>query len=506
MKSAAVSVRLPGPPDLSLAGDPIAIQIEFTSRCQLRCRMCPLTTGSSSTSHSPGPMHELVFEHVLAIARRCRRVILAGYGEPLTNPECLPMLRALDAEGIDIAIATNGIALTPTIAEELVALEHVTFINISIDSPDPDVYHQVRGGNVERSLQGLRNLMAVVNTPDRVVVSSVAMATNLASLVEFPALLAELGVRRYALQAVMDYTDYAYEHRLVDHVELETRLFDIEAACIAHGIVLELSVPARTRADFRDPDGTQQQFYGTATWDEQFTRQCNVPWDIPFIDKDGGVFACCFAGSANERQLGRLGPETFDEIWSGPAARQFRRDILDGTTTPDICRRCSVAPLGRHPFRTWAATVVGANAVVRDASTATVSVSVLNTSDQTWTPDHRIHVATSTPRDTRTSPATHPAWLSPNRPATMREAAVAPGDVATFEFPAAVPRFGEATSEFELVADGTCWFPDTRFTFIARSARRDLRRTPVAALYRRVLPRPVRKTLARTLLRRARAA
>src|SRR5579862_5539469 len=72
---------------------PVALQLEITSDCQLRCRMCPLTTGISSTAGSPGPMQPAVFDDVLALARRCGRVIIAGYGEPLTNPNCLPLLR-----------------------------------------------------------------------------------------------------------------------------------------------------------------------------------------------------------------------------------------------------------------------------------------------------------------------------------------------------------------------------------------------------------------------------
>ena len=77
--------------------------------------MCPLTTGTSSSSFEPGPVNDAVFDEVLAIARRCRTVVLAGYGEPLTNPQCLPMLRALDAEGIEVGMATNGIALPPAL-------------------------------------------------------------------------------------------------------------------------------------------------------------------------------------------------------------------------------------------------------------------------------------------------------------------------------------------------------------------------------------------------------
>jgi radical SAM protein with 4Fe4S-binding SPASM domain len=483
--------------DLFSSEYPIALQVEFTSHCQLRCRMCPLTTGTSSSSGAPGPMHDLVFDEVLRVARRCRSVILAGYGEPLTNPQCLPMLRRLDAEGIGVAIATNGLALSSAVARELVALQHLSLINVSIDSPDPKTYSDVRGGNVRRALQGLRNLMAVIDDPNRVVVSSVAMESNLASLVAFPALLEELGVKRFGLQAVMDYTEYAFGHRLRDHPELEATLHEIEIACAAHDIELELSVPDRTRDDFDDPARSGTRFYGSDKWDDRFTRQCNVPWDIPFIDKDGRVFACCFAGSAGERQLGQIGPDSFDDIWTGVNFRQFRRDIVDGATTPDICRRCSIAPIGIHLFKTWAAVIVGEDVELRDDSTAIVSLSVLNAGEQTWTREHQIRVATSAPRDSTTTPLTHPAWLSPNRPATMREELVPPGERATFAFPVVVARAAAHSGAFELVADDICWLPNTRFTVTVHGPPRKPHLERVARVLRPVVPRRVRVRCAR---------
>ena len=210
---------------------PMALQVEFTSRCNLRCRMCPLTTKASSSSAAPGPMFDAVFDEVLAVARRCRWVIVAGYGEALTNPQCLPMLRALDAEGIDMSIATNGLALTPAVARSLSEIRHLSMINVSIDSPDPDVYRAVRRGNVHRALDGLRNLMAEIDRPERVMVSSIAMLETLESLVDFPPLLAEIGVRRYAVQAIVDYNDYCVGQRLLDHPEMAALFDAIEASC-----------------------------------------------------------------------------------------------------------------------------------------------------------------------------------------------------------------------------------------------------------------------------------
>jgi radical SAM protein with 4Fe4S-binding SPASM domain len=453
--------------------DPVALQIEVTSRCNLRCRMCPLTTSTSSSSAEPGPMFEAVFDEVLVVARRCGRVIVAGYGEALTNPQCLPMLRALDAEGIDMSIATNGLALSPTVARELVALRNLSMINVSIDSPDPEVYRAVRRGNLRRALDGLRNLMAAVDRPERVMVSSIAMQETVASLIEFPALLAELGVRRYAVQAVVDYNDFCVEQRLLDHPEVAPLFEGIEAACAAYGIRFDLSVPERSRADYADPAHARQRFYGDGSWDERVTRQCLVPWEIPFVDKDGRVYPCCNAASADERPLGRIGDQTFDEVWNGREFQQFRADIVDGRTTPGICRRCTVAPLGEHLLGRWGASLVSTR-VTASGRRVKIRVSVRNTGSHTWTRADQVRIGLARPRDAPARLACAD-WLAPNRAATFRESEVPRDGTATFEF--AVRRVPGVTSEeFAVVADGACWLPGTHFIVTVRGRPR-LRRS-----------------------------
>lgn len=485
---------------------PMMLQVEFTSRCSLRCRMCPLTTGTSSSSASPGPMEDVIFDELLPIARRCGRVLLAGYGEPLTNRQCIPMLRVLNGEGIEIAMATNGLALSPAVSRQLVALEHLRHINVSIDSPDADVYRQLRGAEVGRALQGLRNLMAAIDDPERVTVSSVALRATLPTLVAFPGLLAQMGVRRFILQEAMDYNDYAQQQGLVDQVQLAGLLEAIEASCVAHGLSFELSAPDRSRADVEDPSGAVERFYGSGGWDERFTRQCDIPWNVPFIDKDGRVFPCCFAAAANEYQLGQLGAQTFDEIWTGPSFQEFRHDIVDGRTTPEICRRCTAAPLGQHQFRTWAASVLSGSATVTDDGNATVSVAVRNDGDRAWTAADFVHIGAAQPRDSG-SPLAHPAWLSANRAATFRQPTVPPGATAAFEFPVVVPQGPAVSALFEIVADGVCWLPNTAFAVNLPShsspplkiALRGLQRQrgPVSRTCRRAVPTPLLRWFAR---------
>jgi radical SAM protein with 4Fe4S-binding SPASM domain len=472
---------------------PVALQVEVTSTCNLRCRMCPLTTGTSSSSQSAGPMHDIVFDALLDIARRVRQVIFAGYGEPLTNPRFLSMLRTLDDEGIATSFATNGLMLNGKVARTLAELRHLTLVNVSIDSPDETVYRSVRGGNLRRALAGVRELVTQIG-PERVAVSAVAMDVTLPSIATFPALLASIGVRRFSVQAVHDYTPYAEDQRLLGHHEHRHLLEELHEQCRAHGIVLEVTGDERTRADVDDPAHARARYYGNGAWDPQQTRQCSVPWEIPYVDKDGRVFPCCFAGAANEAQLGDVHDDEFLTIWRGERFGRFRRDLLDGRTTPDICRRCTLAPLGEHVLHQWAGVVVAANL---EPATGYVAVTARNAGTQVWTATSRLRVGTSGPRDTPSLLA-HESWPDWNRAFEYDGPDVAPGEHATFVF--AIERVNNVEQDFELLVEGTCWMDQTRFTISTstRSTRvlRGIHAAPrVGSVARRLTPPRVRRWL-----------
>lgn len=429
---------------------PFAMQLELTSRCNLRCVMCPLTTGTSSTSGAPGAVSGDTWERILPVARRCQQVFVAGYGEPFTNPRCVDLLRDLDEHGVETTIATNGLVVTPAIASALASLRHLSRVNVSIDSPDPDVYRALRGSNLRRALQGLRNLLDALG-PGHITVSSVLMTQNARSLLAFPALLAELGVRYYDVQGVMDYNEVAQASSLLGRADLAEVIDALRDECERHGVYLLVGSEDRLRLELRDPVAARQRYHDRPGADAHVTRQCMVPWEVPFVDKDGSVFACCYAASSNARVLGNVHERPLETIWVDEPFRQFRLDILDGTSTPEPCRSCTVATLGEHPLRTWSATIDPASVRV---TRRRVTFRAVNTGTRPWTRTDLVRAGT---RD-GDSPIAHRSWLLPTRPGTFEEDVVLPGASATFSF-AVEPVAHAVTQHFHLVVEDVLWIP-----------------------------------------------
>jgi radical SAM protein with 4Fe4S-binding SPASM domain len=435
------------------------LQVELTSHCNLKCRMCPLTTGSTLSSAQQGPMGNLVWAEVVRAARLAGEVLATGFGESLTSKETLHRLRELDALGVRIAITTNGTAATPAIAAELAALRNLVHVNVSIDSPDPATYRAIRGGELERALRGTANLAAALAGSNRLTVSSVLMASSLASLVEFPALLAAMGVRTWHLQSYIDYSTDDGEPGLTRLAGAAGLLDEIRAACDAAGVHLDCALPERLQLELRDPARAKDQ-YGTLIAAAGATRQCALPWELPYVDKDGRVFPCCFAASTPSAVLGDLREKPLEEIWRGDDYARFRERLVHAVDIPPVCRGCSVTPLGPHPFAHYGASIVHDECELHDARR--LKLVVRNTGSVAWTRASPVNIGTAAPRGGH-SYLHHASWFDPTRVARCREDTVAPGDLATYTFQVTDgPR--ERPGRFQLVAEGVAWLPGTTFT------------------------------------------
>jgi radical SAM protein with 4Fe4S-binding SPASM domain len=423
-------------------------------------------------------MAEGLRRDILPIARRYRKVILAGYGEPLLNPHLLPFLKELDQAKVEIGMSTNGTLLTESIARKLATLKYLVALNVSIDSPEEDSYRHIRGGQVEKALTGLKNLMAVIDEPQKVSVSAVLMRHNIKHLVHFPAILAKLGVRKFVLQGLVDYTDFCSENQLLSHRELFTSLDEIKRLCQEAGIEIHVHQAERLELERHSPQEARRRYHAPFSESGE-TRQCVIPWEIPFIDREGRVFPCCNASNDAAAVMGDLKQESWDEIWNGNRFRTFRQRLLDGAPTPAICQACNVAPRGVHPLL-YAAKIIPELSLLRGKRS--VKLVVKNISPYTWTRQDPIFVGTAAPRD-RASQLWHPTWVSANRPASFQEKEVPPGSLATFKFKVHVT-MRTGIERFELVYEGKTWLLNTRFTVTVRGKVRTTIRLALLKLWR----------------------
>ncbi|HOE26264.1 MAG TPA: radical SAM protein [bacterium] len=315
---------------------PRILSIEVTSRCNLRCVMCPKTAGFVNTAPDRVISPEVV-ERLEPILGAVDGADLSGlWGEAFLFPDLyLDILARLKRRYIGVHTVSNGTLITDAVAERLVALK-LDRLEISIDAARPETYRRVRrGGELAQVLEGVR---AVVRHRERsgrrlpaLKLLFLGMTDTIAEFPEFVRLARSLGVGTVVLQAMGEYEAVkgksvaAGAHRALGRRMLEAARLEARRL----GVAIELFPPDQFSAEA--PAGASA---GEA--ERRLVRECVFPWDRAVIATTGEVFPCCSCLVP----FGDLTRQPFEEIWRGDAYRALRRALLEGDL-PAMCRSCT---------------------------------------------------------------------------------------------------------------------------------------------------------------------
>ncbi|KKS13442.1 MAG: hypothetical protein UU69_C0005G0014 [Candidatus Magasanikbacteria bacterium GW2011_GWA2_41_55] len=183
---------------------PDFLNIEPTSFCNLKCRLCP--TGNDILGRDKGFMTLDVFKKILSGWNGKRtRIDFGGFGEPLLNKDFLEMVRVSKDKGFDISIFTNGNLLTPEISSALVSLKADRII-MSVDGATQETYGWYRrGGDLIRVISNLNAFVKIKreqksNLPN-MELQFVVMKKNESELDIIKKIALEVGVDKLILKA-----------------------------------------------------------------------------------------------------------------------------------------------------------------------------------------------------------------------------------------------------------------------------------------------------------------
>lgn len=127
---------------------PSRLRIEASSACNLRCPVCPTTTGHTHPAIGTGLLAHKDFQQLLDDNPWIDEVELSNYGEVFLNPALVGILRTAYEREVRITLA-NGVNLNRCSAEALEALVkyNVRSMTCSIDGASQETYqmYRVRG-------------------------------------------------------------------------------------------------------------------------------------------------------------------------------------------------------------------------------------------------------------------------------------------------------------------------------------------------------------------------
>lgn len=284
---------------------PLAVGIELTNNCNLRCPHC--SSGSGLITRPRGYMsEELLSEIVKEFSGWVFMSMLYFQGEPMLHPGFFDMLsRAMPLKPV---ISTNGHFLDRQSSLMLARLNPPRVI-ISLDGISDESYKAYRiGGDLEKVKNGIRNLSAALRKENSTTLLEIQVLVNSRNEKE----LAE--IRSFAREnnARIRYKSMQLNCEKGDEDLLPSRNIYSRYRLTDRGLRIKRGI----------------------------SLSCYRLWTNPVITWDGLVVPCCF-DKDGEFVMGDLKSQKFSEIWLSDQYRVFRKKLLHNRAGIDICSNCT---------------------------------------------------------------------------------------------------------------------------------------------------------------------
>lgn len=308
-------------------GKPFKVKFESSTLCNLKCVMCPLTSGLTRKQGV------LKFENFKKIFDEINvpYLNLTGLGEPLLNPDIFKIISYARKKHSLVKLDTNATLLNKENIKRLIH-SNPSFISVSIDGITKKSYEAIRkGANFEQVIENLKNLVKyrnLVKSKTQIQLFFVLQKDNVKDLINILKFAESLGVE--VINGTIAISFGAAENKDKRKIKLE----DIKKIKKDLEIIkkqLKVKVNIENIEDFlQNPEGQEQRMS---------KKPCFYPWYNPCITWDGYVVPCDLYCD-NEIVFGNALKEPFMKIWNNEKARSFRKQLLKKRI--GVCARCCV--------------------------------------------------------------------------------------------------------------------------------------------------------------------
>jgi len=272
---------------------PICLTWELTYACNLSCTHCL----SASGRRDP---RELSTEQCLAIIDELERMkvfyVNIGGGEPTVRPDFWEIVDYAVAHKVGVKFSTNGIKITPEIAEKIVSSDYID-VQLSLDGATAEVNDFVRGaGSFDTAMRALGYLHDA-GAKD-IKISVVCTRQNIPQLDEFKDIADRFG-------AQLRLTRLRPSGRAVDVWDelhpTQDQQYELYQWLLAHG----------------DNVLTGDSFFHLSAYGESLPglNLCGAGRVVCLIDPVGDVYACPFAIHDAFFAGSILTDGSFEKVW-----------------------------------------------------------------------------------------------------------------------------------------------------------------------------------------------
>ncbi|MGD0827050.1 MAG: radical SAM protein [Desulfobaccales bacterium] len=293
-------------------GWPTSLILEPTNRCNLRCPLCPVTTGMHRPS---GNMDFNLFKKVIdEVGEYLFLIFLYDWGEPFLNLQSYEMIAYAKQKGIKLVCSTNGHLFAQAEHADRLVRSGLDGLIVALDGVSQETYERYRQrGEFAAVIQGIRTIVArkrALNSQTPLInLRFIVMRHNEHEIAKLKNLARSLGVNALTLKT--------------------------------------LNLVAGPRDDYVPLDPRYRRF----RCDNMGNRMrlpknpCKTLWKESVIHWNGAVCSCTFDYD-EENPLGSLRMDTFKNIWRGKPYRRLRRQFRGNWEKLRLCRECTYAYAG----------------------------------------------------------------------------------------------------------------------------------------------------------------
>jgi radical SAM protein with 4Fe4S-binding SPASM domain len=303
---------------------PVYIEMSPAGACNHRCRFCAKDFIGYQSRNLEWDMIRERLEEMGRLG--VRSIMHAGEGEPLLNKHIVGIVQTGRAAGIDQAINTNGVLLTPDVAAQL--LPHLEWLRVSLDAATADVHksiHVTHGNDFDKIIHNLREAVRLKkenNWRCTLGFQMVLLPENRHQVKALAELARDVGVDYLAVKPYSqnphgiahEFEEVNYENDL--HMAAELEAYNTE------NFQVIFRVNAMKKWD--TADRSYQRCSAMAFW--------------TYIDAGGSVWGCCNHHGDERFYLGCLYENSFQEIWEG----EKRLQMMDWASNEFDISKCRI--------------------------------------------------------------------------------------------------------------------------------------------------------------------
>jgi SynChlorMet cassette radical SAM/SPASM protein ScmE len=320
---------------------PRSVDVEITSRCNLRCRYCYYFDNPSVTYQDLPTDEWLKFFDELG---RCAvmDVTLQG-GEPFIRKDLPELIEGIVRNRMRFSILSNGGLIDDNIASFIAQTNRCNSVQVSVDGSSPVTHDVCRGkGSFEGAIRGIR-ILRHYNIPISVRVTihhyNVLDLENIAHL-----LLDELGLPGFSVNSA----GYLGSCRKSSKELLLTTL-DREAAMetllqLSERYQGRISAMAGPLAEARRWRKMEDALLNGAEQfpDGGYLTGCGCPSNKIAVRADGAIIPCCMLAHL---ELGQINSDSLEEVWQqNPILNGLRERHTISLDTFEFCAECPYIP------------------------------------------------------------------------------------------------------------------------------------------------------------------